>query len=54
MGEIALTKLVEQMAEEVALEVTPLPPTPKPPDHNKGPRSWGNKNIGERGKDWLN
>ena len=33
-----MAKLVEQMAEEVALEVTPLPPTPKPPDHYKGPK----------------
>ena len=41
VGEIVLTKLVEQVAEEVALEVTPLPLTSKPPDHYKGSRSWG-------------
>ena len=38
MGEIALAKLVEQMAKEAALEVTPLPPTPKPPDPGGTPR----------------
>ena len=41
MGEIALAKLVEQMAEEAALKVTPLTPTPTPTDHYKRPRSWG-------------
>ena len=49
MGEIALTKLVEQVAEEVAIEVTPLPPTLKPPDHYKGVKINQCGEWGERG-----